>query len=82
MREEGKEKGREGLSLPLQMSVDGRAKLTCSPHYTYIWGGEWFQQMVDRQTIASISTLKWWSVRPLALYPSSSEHVDTHAQKV
>ena len=44
------EGGREGLSLPLQMSVDDRVKLTCSPHYTYIWGGESFQQMVDRQT--------------------------------
>ena len=49
--EGGREGGRVGLSLPLQMSVDDRVKLTYSPHYTYIWGGEWFQQMVDRQTI-------------------------------
>ena len=50
-REGGRGREREGLSLSLQMSVDNRVKLTCSPHYTYIWGGESFQQMVDRQTI-------------------------------
>ena len=85
MREEGKEKGREGLSLPLQMSVDDRVKLTCSPHYTYIWGGESFQRMVDRQD-HSINQYPEMAERqtivPYTISDSEIEHVDTHAQKV
>ena len=84
MREEGKEKGREGLSLPLQMSVDDRVKLTCSPTL-YLYMG---RRVVPANGGASDHSINQYSemVRPLyptqSVTPSSSEHVDTHAQRV